>query len=191
MDHVKVNLEPLRRFASVIRDNLASKQEGPIRDAIHQWAAIYRSAMGERFVTNSRGGGDWPPLAESTKRQRRGPQQKSGGKRGKRGKAHAATGNFTILTDTGLLRAVLLSNFVGTPGYLQEDIPFGVKVGFGGPSSYPAGGATIADIASFHQSGGGHLPQRKILVEPPPECVARMVGVMEVAIAKVAKDVGN
>lgn len=187
---VTVNLEPLKRFACVIADDLRRSGTGPIRDALRQWAVRYRSAMQERFVEQSRGGGEWPPLKEITKQRRRGTQQGPRKKRGKRGSEHAATGTFAILRDTGTLFNALSPAFSGKPGQLQEDIEFGVRVGYGGPMRYEKGKApaTIADIARFHQTGAGRLPIRKILVDPPASCLAGMVADMERAIERVKKD---
>ena len=53
-----------------IVDSLKQPEGGAFAPVFTQWAAIYRGDMRERFVTNSRGGGDWPDLAESTKMAR-------------------------------------------------------------------------------------------------------------------------
>lgn len=89
---------------------------------------------------------------------------------------------ISILRDKGLLFNALAPAFSGAPGQLQEDIPFGVRVGFGGPGRHPDGAATIADIASFHQEGGPHLPQRKIIVPPDEPTRERMIVVMDAAL---------
>lgn len=112
--------------------------------------AIYRSFAKERYSRLSRGGGEWKSLSQRTKNARRG------------GKKKGAT--FAILIDTGLLFNVL--NPVLAPGAIQETRGSAVRLGFGGPSAYPDGKATIADIASFHQFGAGKLPKREIIVEP-------------------------
>ena len=182
---VTVNLKPLQQFQLALLQGLEGKS-GPIRDAFHQWGSIYCSFLQERFSEMSRGG--WPPLAESTKRQRRGAQR--GKSKGKRGKEHAATGTFAILRDTNTLFAALAPQFHGQPGALREDIPFGVRVGYGGPSRYQGPGgksvASIADIASFHQAGGGRLPKREIIVDPPSDTINQMAACMENAIRKLA-----
>jgi len=98
----------------------------------------------------------------------------------------AFQGSFSILRDVGLLYDVLAPTFSGAPGQLQEDIPFGVRVGFGGPARHPDGTATIADIASFHQIGGPHLPQRKIIVPPDEPTQKVMAGAMDTALKTIA-----
>ena len=60
------------------------------------------------------------------------------------------------------------------PGSYEEIQPWAVVLGFGGPSMHPSGKATIADIASFHNFGTGRLPQRQIIVNPPPELIKQM-----------------
>jgi hypothetical protein len=51
-----------------------------------------------------------------------------------------------------------------------------VLVGFGGPSRHgtSTSGATIADIAGFHQEGNPRLPQREIIVPPTQEVIQAM-----------------
>ena len=171
MSEVHVNLSGFDRF-------LAAVQAGsePIRRAWRQIAAIYRGAMKERFVTNSRGGGDWPDLKDSTKRRRRGPR-----------KGFKGTRIFAILRDTDKLLDALDPR-IEAPGSLIEDLPFGVRVGFGGPARHPKGKATISDIASFHHFGEGHLPVRTLLVDPSAATNARMVSIMDAAVKKTADD---
>lgn len=54
---------------------------GPVREGLHQAGRIYMGRMAERFVNNSRGGGDWAPLAKSTLRARaRAPQRRKAAK---------------------------------------------------------------------------------------------------------------
>jgi hypothetical protein len=95
------------------------------------------------------------------------------------------------LRDTGLLFAALSPIFAGAPGALQEFIKFGIRVGYGGPQKHSLGQttsmATIADIASFHQNGfGTKLPQREIIVNPPPDVIQDMADDMTKALNKVA-----
>lgn len=68
MIRINVHIKDKDRRALVAR---LKNFSGPLRDATHQWSARYQAAMRERFATFSRGGGDWPPLAESTIRGRR------------------------------------------------------------------------------------------------------------------------
>jgi hypothetical protein len=110
--------------------------------------AIYRSFAQERFSRLSRGGGEWPPLAESTIARRR-----------KR--------SSSILYDKGLLFAALAPSLNAGGGAYEQVTSTGVRLGYGGPMKYEGEGkVTLADIASFHQTGSDRLPQRKIIVEP-------------------------
>lgn len=85
---------------------------------------------------------------------------------------------------------VLEPAFIGIPGQFQEDIPYGIIVGYGGPNVHPSSGSlTIAEIASFHQAGGGNLPQRKIIVEPSERTQEKMAQVMDQALRQVAKNI--
>lgn len=108
-----------------------------------QVGARYLGFVRKRYVEYARGGGDWPPL----KRKR---------KHGKKAKA-------SVLIDTGTLLNALT---IGAPGNLFRKIRGGIRVGFGGPHKHPEGKATIADIAGFHNTGEGNLPERRIIVEP-------------------------
>lgn len=177
---VRVNLRPLQQFRSQVDRDLRGSGNGPIRQALRQWAVRYMTFIQRRFRNNSRGGGDWPPLAASTKRQRRGPRRGHTGKR-----------TFSILIDTGTLFAAVDPVFQSKPGQLRDDIPFGVRVGFGGPGGHPGGRATIADIASFHQLGAGRLPRREIIVPPTETVMRQMSGDMGRAVARMADQTGN
>lgn len=241
-DPVRVDLAPLLRFRDGLQKELAAAggDDNPVRRALRQWAAIYRSFLRERFDAFSRGGGDWPPLAESTILARR--ARGGGTRRRKRAKARetirrakqshkraairlsglesrgkgaseqadraraqigraarriakaraaaeaqASMAGVSILRDKGLLFNATAPEFTGAPGQFQEDTPYGVRVGFGGPARHPDGTATIADIASFHQQGEPKLPQRRIVVEPDDAALRRMAEVMDAALARLAQ----
>ncbi len=170
---VRINLKPLEKFADKVSRDLRGRAMGPIRDAIKQWGARYRSFALLRFVSFSRGGGDWKSLSPTTIARRR-----SGS-----GVGQVAA----ILVDTGTLRSALDVQFNNKPGALEETIPFGVRVGYGGPSAHPGGGATVADIAKFHQEGTSRVPKREIIVEPDAKTVAAMAEDMRRAINKMLK----
>jgi len=189
--HVIVNLKQLEAFRRRLED--AEYSSGPIYDAWIQVAVRYRAFVRAHFRDCSRGGGEWPPLAESTIRGRtrapvaralaalrKGPRltEAQYNKRLKAAKLKAARhwnkylkgeARFSILINTGLLFAATKPVFMNAPGQLQEFLGNGIEVGFGGPGRYPDGNATIADVAAFHQRGGGRLPQRRILIEPDTE----------------------
>jgi hypothetical protein len=82
--------------------------------------------------------------------------------------------------------AALDVKFVGNPGAVQTNIPFGIRVGYGGFGSYPDG-AKIADIAFFHQIGAGFLPVRKTIVNPDNATLKAMRGDMERALLKLGQ----
>lgn len=97
-----------------------------------------------------------------------------------------AGGVYSILRDTNLMFQALDPIFTSRPGSFQGQITDGIEVGFGGPARQPGSKhATIADIASYHQIGNRHLPQRKIIVEPPQNVTDAMTGDMQVAINKL------
>lgn len=152
---VIINLSGLKKFAGRIKagDELS-------RAITTRWAARYRGFILKRFDTFSKGGGNWPPLAPATVARRR------------KGDGSASP---TILRDKGLLFAALNPGLNAAPGSLTEHGKWFVVVGYGGASRYPDSSATIADIASFHNTGGGRLPQRKIIVPPSSELQASMI----------------
>lgn len=144
----------------------ALRRRDPIvRSMFTQWGARYLGFIRRRFVRHSRGGGDWKPLAESTKRARRGPKRrlKKGRKKGAKTTTRGSGRKFAILRDTSTLFGALT---IGAPGNLFEPIDDGIRVGFGGPSRHSGGKATIRDIAIAHDEGTKTVPARPILVEP-------------------------
>jgi len=157
---VKIDLKKLKKFQGLLKRDLRAGGQtsggSPINNAFKQWGVRVRSYLQQRFVLYSRGGGDWAPLKPSTIRARR------GSKKGKRN-------SVAILRDTGTLYNALSPEFTGKPGAIEEKIPYGVRIGYGGPGRYTnkyGGVATIAGIASFHQVGAGYLPKREIIVLP-------------------------
>lgn len=156
--NIKTNLSGLKKFGAEFNKQLHNGAAGPINDMLKQWAARYKSFVQLRFDKHSKGGGDWPTLSPFTIAQRR-------------------QGSSTILRDTNTMFAVLNPTFTNQPGATEERIPGGIRIGFGGTSRYPSGGAaTIADIASFHHFGRGVLPERKILVPAPSAVINQMIG---------------
>lgn len=176
MSNVKLNLKPLQRFRDILAGDLRRSGNGPIRVAMKHWAKRYRSFAQERFVRFSRGGGDWPPLRPQTVARRR--------------KGKGAGPVAVILKDTDTLSKALIPEWSAKPGAIQLDIPFGVRVGYGGPARHAKGGkATIADIARFHHEGAGRLPKREIIVEPPTghRIYHQMAGDMERAMGRITR----
>lgn len=166
---VDVDLAPLKRFEAALDRDLRANGSGPIRAAIRQWGARFRAFIQERFVRMSRGG--WPPL----KRRRR------------RGKG----GSVAILRDTGTMFNALTPVFASKPGAIQKDIPFGVRVGYGGPARHPKGKASIHDIARFHQTGAGPLVKREIIVGPDQRTLDLMAADMDRGIDRMLSQTGN
>jgi len=184
---VNIDLSALIHLSKQIEKGLQA-HTGHIGNAFLQWARLYRAFAKERYDVYSKGGGDWPPLSPLTILARR---HGKGGKFKRGKKAYQAAvasggGQVSILRDTNTLYKTL-SPDLGYPGQLQEDVPYGVVVGIGGPHLHPNGGATIADIASFHQAGSPKLPQRKIIVAPPPPLVMKMAALMLEAVGKEAR----
>jgi len=161
---VHLELSGLERFRHEV-----SKPQGPIRDALRQWGHRYRTFVQRRFVKYSRGGGDWPPL----KYKRR---------RGSRARA-------AILRDTGTLFRALDPVWRSNPGAIQQDLPFGIRVGYGGPHRHPKAGISIADLAAIHDQGLGRMPKRQIIVQPDNRTRAQMVSDMQRALKKLADGV--
>ncbi|HOM61924.1 MAG TPA: hypothetical protein PLP49_10895 [Anaerohalosphaeraceae bacterium] len=157
-------------------------------DCWKKWGLYYRSEMKERFDIYSKGGGDWAPLKPSTIYRRR---HGKGGryKRGKKAYLKALAtggGQVSILRDTGTLFNAL-SPTLGKLGQRQDIYKNGVGVGFADVPHPRGGTATIAQIASYHQTGGKHLPKREILVEPNDTTKLQMVRYAEQTMQKLLK----
>lgn len=187
---VNIDLGKLVKYQKDVEQQL-NGAPGPVNDAMKLWAVRYRSYTQLRFDSFSRGGGDWRPLALSTvKARRKGKYQNKtrSSLANKNGKSVSAGGAVTILRDTGLLFAALSPVFSGTPGALEERIPFGIRIGYGGPQRHASKDgkgkqATIADIASFHQNGAiPRMPARQIIVKPDAQLLSIMSQDMEKAL---------
>lgn len=169
---VKMNLRPLTRFIEKIESRY-----GPLNDVYLQWASRYRAFAKLRYMRFARGGGDWDPLAEVTKRRRR---KAAKGKKGKRKKR-----KFSILIDTGTLVGALAPK-IENPGSIKMLLQQGVRVGYGGSAKHPrARGLTIARLAEIHNKGLGNVPARPIIVPPDNKTLDRMVRDLERGIKKI------
>lgn len=163
---VDVSLHGLKRFRKTI-----DKKPPWIVPVFKKWAARYRAFLQRRFAAFSKGGGNWPPLKPATIRARKGKGQ-----------------NVAILRDTGTLFRALNPVFGGNPGAVESIHDWGVEVGYGGGAVHPSTKTTtIADIANFHQTGAGFLPERKIIVPPDRATRQGMAQDMEKAMGKEAK----
>jgi hypothetical protein len=141
--------------------------QGPIRRAIKQWAYRYRVFAQDRFKRFSRGGGNWPAL-------------KYGRKRGSKGAA-------SILFDTGTLFKALHPTFIRKPGQLEKHMPFGVRVGFGGPGGHPNAPMTVSELARIHDQGLGFMPERRMIIKPTSRVIKSMAADMERALKKTSR----
>lgn len=181
MVDIAVNFTALEKFAADVSDAIENGASGsPVSDAIIGWGELARAFWLVRFDTFSKGGGTWAPLKAATIRAKQQSATKSGRKPRRKGRGKViqivrggvaslqlvAAGTASILVDKGILKGALSVATVA-PGALQERIPGGLRVGYGGGAAHPSGRGTIAAIAQFHQEGGAHLPQRAIIVEPP------------------------
>ena len=198
---VVIDLNRLEKFKKEIPKQL-NGGAGPVADALKLWGVRYRSYAQLRFDTYSKGGGDWPKLSPATlKKRRKGTKSNvkklreilAGQSTKKRVPGQALTPSIqpTILRDTGLLFGALAPVFAGAPGAIEEHIEFGIRVGYGGPQRHFSPGvkvmSTIADIASYHQTGNmPRMPKREIIVSPPETVLNSMSQDMTKALDELA-----
>lgn len=114
----------------------------------------YRTFVQRRYNRFSRGGGDWAPL-----KRREG----------------------SILRDTNTLFTALSPTFEPIAGSVNNKIPLGYNVGFGGGAAHE-GGPTIVQLATWHQTGAGNLPAREMIVVPDVSTAKAMARDMERAL---------
>jgi len=184
----RMNLSGFKKFRAKVKQGLRGGGTGPIDNMLKAWGARYLTFVRRRYSKFSRGGGDWKPLAESTKKARRG-----GGKRRKTRSARATTKTtsrgsgkkFAILRNTGVLLKALT---IGASGNLFKRRAGGIQVGFGGPAKHRGGKAKIADIAAYHNTGGKNLPKREILVKPDARTIRAMKAAAVKYVGKVGRD---
>ena len=189
-----MNVTGLEKFADAIDRGLRYKREGPIRDALREWQRIYGAFVHSRWDRLSTGGGEWPPLAQSTIDRRRHRVSGIGAKniRTRRGKAALAKslsmgfGQVSILRDTETLFKAVDPKREHPRGALREQVPYGATFGFGGSDRHRGGKATISEIAAAHQVGRGHVPARPILVDADQTTRDRMAEAMLAKIQQVA-----
>ncbi len=206
-------------LTAVIRSMEGGKLSGPAFDTMRtQWAARYSAFAHRRYGEQSKGGGDWPALAASTIKARRGPDKQRAASR-KRTTGKVGPRVVSILIDTGVMRQALR---IGAVGNLVKGEPKGIVFGFAGGVPHPvkpkastakpprsprtkstdrgtklprgAGGArgasqraSIAQIAGYHNAGGGTLPQRLILARPDAQTAKGMSADLLRAITNTAR----
>ncbi|MBL4699641.1 MAG: hypothetical protein JKX85_00145 [Phycisphaeraceae bacterium] len=153
---ITIDLRPLEAYKRRFR-NPKSPQMKPV---MQKWRARYVGYIRRRFVSQSRGGGDWPSLAPATKRSRR------------KGKG---SGSPATLRDTGTLMGVLDAQRTDNWKFIRN----GVRVGFlkGTRNNHPGGkrNVGVSDIAAIHQFGKGHNPKREIIVDPDTATTQGMI----------------
>jgi hypothetical protein len=161
---VTIDLGPLQQRVKALRNGKSQMMQRVYK----RWVMRYSRFARARFMKLSQGGADdkgksWKPLAPSTIAARRNKKKSS----------------IRILRDTGLLLQALT---IGAKGnkivYGSEGVAFGI-VGGDRP-----GGKSIGDIARYHDTGGGRLPQREILVGPDQQTIAGMQSDLRDAVEK-------
>lgn len=168
---VNVNLSRLKRFKENLDADLRLAANGPVRRAFQDWVTIYARFLTRRFFLFSLGAGTWKPLKPETLKRKK-----------KRGLLP------WILRATDTMFQMFAPQIAAKPGRLSEQIPFGVRVGFGGGMymRYPDG-PRVAEVAMYHQEGAGNLPVRKIIVPPDQPTIKEMRDVMQDAIMDLEK----
>lgn len=137
------------------------------------WKKIYRRQIHTRFKSASGGDGTWPPLARSTAKRKK---------------------SSLILVETRTLLNAVDPDIYNAPGSVGQRTNSGLLIGYGGNVVHPTStrtkrSTTIAEIAEFHQVGGGRLPQRKIIVAPTKERIDAVTAEIRSATADIIKEV--
>lgn len=164
MTAIKVNfyLGPFKDFKNQITQDLRGGGQGPIGRAIRQdWPQKYFEFLRRKFRENSAGGGEWPPLAESTLARESDVK-----------KTRSERGQFKrkgILWKTGSIYNALTP---GNKGNLIVPLSNGVRCGIGGAVQHPTSRKTLLDLVKIHDSGGGTVPRRQILYPPDEATIA-------------------
>lgn len=165
-----VDLRGLERFRNSLSADLRQKRNGPVRQALHRWKDIWVQQTRARFLKFSRGGGNWPRLAEKT------IERKKAGKR-----LILRAGNDSILD------AIDDAEFAAKPGTVN-DVPFGVVVMIGGNDRHPSGKISMKRLIEIHDQGRGNNPQRKIIVPPDGKSRQRMGTIMTAALKQTLRN---
>ncbi len=182
--NAKLNTAKLDRLERRVTEDSVSLGSGPFRRALRECGRIYFRAMQERHRLLRKGGGLWPALAAATVEARRTKRRK-----GKRG-----SGALTdILLDSGTLFRVLEPTWGNRPGKLCQDIPGGVRVGYGGAATHPeATNLTISELARIQHFGAntryGRIPPRPLIVAPSSMHVSEMQSVLKRALRQYGTD---
>lgn len=181
---MKLDMSGLRKFGRRL-----SVRSGPVRDMFEQIGARYLGFLRRRYVRNSRGGGDWEPLAPSTIKQRRGSKRRK--TRSPRARTKTTTrGSATkvaILRDTGTLQRALTVGASGNDFTLMRN---GIRVGFADVPHPNGDDVTIAQLATIHDEGKG-VPERQILVEPDAATLHAMQRIVNTGLRRIEAGIGD
>jgi hypothetical protein len=163
---VNVNLSGLRKFRDTLEGDLRLSSNGPIRKALQDWGVIYGRFLIQRYFVFSMGGGNWPKLKPATLERKK--------------KAGLLP---WILRATDQMFQSFAPEFAAKPGGLTTQVPFGVRVGFGGGMRWPHSTADmpIAELAAIHQK------RRKIIVPPDTATRKLMRDRMDLAVREALK----
>jgi len=125
----------------------------------------YKEYAFRRFLQLSGGGGEWPPLAASTIRKKRGDSR--------------------ILIAAGNLRDSLIpvrnKKNTGTVAYPTNE---GVRFGFS-DETHPGSGKSFRELATIHTKGRGYNPKRVVIDEPDQ----KTLDTIEQDVLKIAFDI--
>ena len=168
-----VNTNPLRKLSKALIMSKADNRHPRVVEMYKQWTRIYRTFIHNRFKTNSRGGGDWAPLSARRIQKR---------------------GHSRILIETNTLLNAVSPDIYNAPGSFARRQGNGLIVGYGGSVVHPTAAksgrsTTIQEIAGFHQTGGGRLPQRRIIVGPDKATVELVTKEIQAAVQDILKEV--
>lgn len=176
---VRLDLTPLRRFERELDAGMRGAP-GPVDDFFRLAAGRYLTFAQKRFNRFSRGGGDWPPLAASTKKSKR-------RKRQRRGAVGARV--FAILRDTNSSLFKALQE--GGPGNFIQRRRNGIRVGIKG-GRHPSGDLTIGALAEIHNEGKGRNPRRVIVPRELDSSTRRgMRSDLERALGRLGQQAGG
>lgn len=163
---IRLSLRGMNKFTSILERGLSPSGSGPADKFLKRVGARYLTFVRKRFLSYSRGGGNWPPLKHKRKK--------------------GAKTRASVLYDTGTLFNALT---IGLPGNLFKRIKNGIRVGFGGPAKHPDGTYTIRQIAEVHQQGSTkkNIPKREIIVEPTKEIHAAIQRELKKAMDEIGR----
>lgn len=136
----------LRRIKKLRRD--IQTKEGSVKEVQNSWADLYRAFIVKRFTLFSLGGGNWPPIKNSTAKRK---------------------GHRRILIDTRFLR-LKLSAIIDVIRVTSRSMVFGFRSSI----HHPTANMPLVDLAEIHHQGLGNNPERKILVELDDETAKNM-----------------